>query len=113
MSFTLADLRNRIVNHLRNYGFSIFTSAEYQIVSRLLTSLGIHRDLTIKKIPNSQYYLLEIDKRTFITECRNLARRNEATNMNILVSCVESKSSEALNKVIEKLTQATNSSPPP
>lgn len=108
----VTDLRNRIVNHLRNYGFSVFTSAEYQAVSKLLTSLGIHRDLTIKKIPNSQYYLLEIDKRTFITECRNLAKRNEATNINVLVSCVESKSSETLSKVIEKLTQATDGSSP-
>ncbi len=105
-----ADLRNRIVSHLKNYGFSIFTSAEYQLVSRLLTSTSIHRDLTIKRIHNSQYYLLEIDKRTFITECRNLAKKNEATNMNVLVSCVENRSSEALNRIIEKLTQATDTS---
>lgn len=111
MSLTPADIRNRIVNHLKNYGFSIFTSAEYQIVSRLLISAGIHRNLTIKKIPNSQYYILEIDKRTFITECRNLAKKNEATNVNILISCVESRIYDALNKITEKLTQVTESSP--
>ncbi len=105
MSLVSPDLRNRIANHLRSYGFSIFTSAEYHAVSRLLTSVGIHRDLTIKKIPNSQFYLLEIDKRTFIAECRNLAKKNEAANMNVLVSCVENKSYEALNKVVEKLTK--------
>jgi|YelNatPaOPRAMG01_1025707.scaffolds.fasta_scaffold06883_13 hypothetical protein len=106
-SSTLADLRDRIVSHLRNYGFSIFTSAEYQAVSKLLISAGIHRDLTIKRVPGSQYYLIEVDKRTFITECRNLAKRAEATNVNVLVSCVESKSFEALNKVVEKLTQVS------
>lgn len=106
MSLVPRDLRNRIASHLRNYGFSIFTSAEYHAVSRLLTSVGVHRDLTIKKIPNSQYYLLEIDRRTFITECRNLAKKNEATNMNVLVSCVENKSYEALGRVVEKLTKA-------
>lgn len=102
---SLTDLRNRVVNHLRSYGFSIFTSAEYRAINKLLISAGIHRDLAIKKIPNSQYYVLEIDKRTFITECRSLAKKNEVTNLNVLISCVENKSREALIKVIEKLTQ--------
>ncbi len=105
MGSSLSELRNRIVNHMQSFGFSILTVSEYQVVSRLLVSAGIHREVALRKIPQTQYYILEIDKRAFISECKDLARKNEAMNVGALVKCVEARTRETLSKVVEKLTQ--------
>ncbi|MEM2021095.1 MAG: hypothetical protein QXP80_02570 [Zestosphaera sp.] len=105
MGSSLGELRNRIVNHLQSFSFSILTTSEYQVVSRLLVSAGVHREVTLRKIPQTQYYILEIDKRAFISECKDLARKNEATNVSTLVNCVEARTRETLSKVVEKLIQ--------
>lgn len=99
------DLRSKLLDQLRNLGFGILTSSEYQVVSKLLTIAGVYRDVIVRKVPQTQYYILEVDKRAFISECRNIARKNEVTNVSLLITCVETKKSEALDKVVKKLSQ--------
>lgn len=99
------DLRAKLLDQLRNLGFGILTTSEYQIASKLLTIAGVYRDVVVRRVPNTQYYILEVDKRAFISECKNIARRNEVTNVSLLIACVENRKSEALGRVVEKLSQ--------
>ncbi|MEM2075358.1 MAG: hypothetical protein QW705_04815 [Zestosphaera sp.] len=100
------EMRVKLLDQLRNLGFGILTASEYQVASRLLTIAGVHRDVIVRRVPQTQYYVLEVDKRAFISECRNLARRNEVTSVSLLITCVESKKAETLGRIMEKLSQA-------
>ena len=85
-------------------GFFIFKKDEYSDVTKLLTSLNLHRIVTVRTLSRGNPYMIaEIDYRAYEMLCRNNCMRDHVLDERCYLECKEAKKLEALKEILNKL----------
>ncbi len=104
MASSMEELRARMYEAFSKEGFFIFSRGEYGNVSKLLSSLKLHRILRVRVLGRrGPYGVVEIDERVYEMECRNGCMRDHILDERCYLECKQSKRSALLNEVLKEL----------
>ncbi len=102
------EVRKKIANSLRRYGFYIFPKEELQVVTTVLASLNLHRILKPKPLGDKKsYFSLEVDEGAYTSLCRTTCSNNGFLDFKCYTLCVENKRKELIEKSIASLQTNT------
>jgi len=109
MESSAAEVRRKLANSLKRYGFYIFTRDELQVITAVLASLNLHRILKPKPLGSKKnYFSLEIDEGAYISLCRTRCSGSSGfLDVNCYVSCVENSRRDLIDASVKSLQTNT------
>ncbi len=108
MALSKEQLRARLYEAFSKFGFFIFSREELQDVSKLVSSLSLHRVLRIRPLSRGSHYMIvEIDARVYEMSCRDECMRDHIFDEKCYLKCKESKGLSVLKEVLNKLEKVS------
>ncbi|OYT50670.1 MAG: hypothetical protein B6U73_03470 [Desulfurococcales archaeon ex4484_204] len=107
-SLNPSDIRRRLLNAFRRYGFYMFTKEEYAEVSRIIRATELRHLLKLRALNSRRtFFVLELDSRVFIAKCRDSCEGNAVLDNSCYVRCKEANEGRLMSTIIEKLASGS------